>query len=142
MSTNNRPYSDFVTCYDCYRYDTGMVCRQFVKGTCCSGNHCKAFNRGLYGYGRHGDCIKLEMEHPDYFAQLVRRPPYKTGEWLEPVVLREDGKVEFLLADGKTVIVHWECNMTGEEMPPYKGWYDDNGREYTAHKWRPINERE
>lgn len=50
------------------------------------------------------------------------------------------------LADGKEVRMHWACDLSGEDQPAFKGWFEEVGT--GAHRWfrgvdpaywRPIN---
>ena len=45
--------------------------------------------------------------------------------------------------DHREVIAHWAEDMSGEEQPPYKGWFYDDGRDFSAvtpepTHWRPF----
>lgn len=49
------------------------------------------------------------------------------------------------LADGSQVAMHYACDLSGEEQPPFQGWYaayEDTLRRgfYQVHplRWRPV----
>lgn len=45
---------------------------------------------------------------------------------------RNATEIEALTDRGETIIIHWACDLSGEEKPPYRGWFmpvrDTNGK--------------
>lgn len=42
----------------------------------------------------------------------------------------------------RLVVGHWACDLSGEEQPPYKGWYCDDGIELMRSLPEPTHFRE
>jgi hypothetical protein len=38
--------------------------------------------------------------------------------------------IEALMPDGTVMVVHWAEDLSGEEQPPFRGWFTDRGRYY------------
>lgn len=56
--------------------------------------------------------------------------PPKSVWWfcpIEPSELWKAKEVLVLLANGDQWIAHWACDLSGEEQPPFRGWFRDNG---------------
>ena len=56
---------------------------------------------------------------------------------------KDASEVEVMLDDGRIVIAHYACDLSGEEQPPFKGWFLHNGYyfgEINPTGWRPIRD--
>lgn len=55
--------------------------------------------------------------------------------------------IEVQLPSGETMIAHWACDLSGEEQPPFEGWFTWVGSDRhgyyteipTPDFWRPID---
>jgi hypothetical protein len=36
--------------------------------------------------------------------------------------------VEVKMANGAQLAAHWACNLSGEDQPPFHGWFTDSGK--------------
>ncbi len=49
--------------------------------------------------------------------------------------------VEVMLPDFKTEEAHWACDLSGEEQPPFRGWFAKRGTHYSQvypMRWKPL----
>lgn len=49
-------------------------------------------------------------------------------------------RVLLKLPMGEEIVGHWACDMSGEEQPPFRGWFkkSDNGKYYVQIQPGPI----
>jgi hypothetical protein len=72
--------------------------------------------------------------------------PPKRGWWFCPKVPPNKWKakwVEVMLFDGTTTEVHWACDLSGEEQPPFIGWFNRSYRKVEFKRimfWRQLND--
>lgn len=69
----------------------------------------------------------------------------KTTQWQPMSTAPKDAtEVLVLTQDGKEVVAHWASNLSGEEQPPFHGWFmrNSNLNCYVGisepQGWRPI----
>jgi hypothetical protein len=65
-------------------------------------------------------------------------------EWQDLETHPKNSKwVEGLRRDGSVVTCHYACNLSGEDQPPFKGFFKRSGDCYMQVdivKWLPLNE--
>ncbi len=54
--------------------------------------------------------------------------------------------IEVKMKDGTVKNAHWACDMSGEDQPPFRGWFEEIGQRGAAYfnqiktptHWRPF----
>lgn len=50
--------------------------------------------------------------------------------------------VQVKMADGRVLKAHWASNLSGEEQPPFEGWFIDKKTYFlgiqTPEQWKPL----
>ena len=60
--------------------------------------------------------------------------------WSEMAVAPKTGAtIEVKLQDGTIITAHWAQDLTGEEQPPFQGWFDEYRNQVFPVHWRPIS---
>lgn len=67
--------------------------------------------------------------------------PPKTQWWFCPRVPANRWKAKWVqvqLYDGTVTEAHWACDLSGEEQPPFLGWFNRQYREVHPEFWRQL----
>lgn len=80
---------------------------------------------------RHGDPLRVVLRE---WRSMDTAPTKGPVVW-----------VEVKLGDGRVVRAHYACDMSGEEQPPFRGWFESVGEGSSRWfsgvdpvAWRPI----
>lgn len=71
-------------------------------------------------------------------------PPPRSSWWFCPRVPVNRWKakwVQVMLEDGTVLDAHWACDLSGDEQPPFLGWFDRQHREILFKRimlWRKL----
>jgi hypothetical protein len=66
-----------------------------------------------------------------------------SGDWQHMDTAPKNAtEVEVLTRDDKIVVAHWASDLSGEEQPPFRGWFVRKasyfGEIETPKEWRPL----
>lgn len=67
--------------------------------------------------------------------------------WFIETAPRNATEIEVMMENGEILVAHWACDLSGEEQPPFRGWFTrKTGCDYftgipTPALWRRIKEK-